>query len=170
MRSAKFKELFESEKIIVRGSSGLLRILAVYDDRRIYTSHKCTIIIKKSSLPKNHFQYLSIDKLELKYVIAILNSRLMDFYYENVYGGFIDVYPNNLKELPIPDCKKGVHNVFVDTVDKILNLRKEGESTECLEREIDVLVYKLYELTYEEVKIIDKDFWLSEEEYNAIKI
>jgi len=28
------------------------------------------------------------------------------------------------------------------------------------------MVYKLYELMYEEVKIIDKDFWLSEEEYN----
>jgi len=31
------------------------------------------------------------------------------------------------------------------------------------------LVYKLYELTYDEVKIIDKDFWLREEEYGKIK-
>jgi len=33
-----------------------------------------------------------------------------------------------------------------------------------------VLVYKLYELTYDEVKIIDKDFWLSEEEYKKVQI
>lgn len=36
-------------------------------------------------------------------------------------------------------------------------------------KKIDVLVYKLYELTYDEVKIIDKDFWLSKEEYEKIK-
>jgi beta-mannanase len=33
-----------------------------------------------------------------------------------------------------------------------------------------VLVYKLYELTYDEVKIIDKDFWLSEGEYEKVKV
>jgi hypothetical protein len=32
------------------------------------------------------------------------------------------------------------------------------------------LVYHLYELTYDEVKIIDKDFWLSEEEYKNYKL
>jgi hypothetical protein len=39
-----------------------------------------------------------------------------------------------------------------------------------MREQIDVLVYILYELTYEEVKIIDKDFWLSEEEYAKIKL
>lgn len=39
-----------------------------------------------------------------------------------------------------------------------------------MREQIDVLVYKLYELTYDEVKIIDKDFWLSEAEYEKIKI
>ncbi|HEY5463529.1 MAG TPA: hypothetical protein VIJ95_09770 [Hanamia sp.] len=47
-----------------------------------------------------------------------------------------------------------------------------------MKKEIDVLVYKLYslsqtcfgKLTYDEVKIIDKDFWLSEDEYGKIKI
>lgn len=31
-------------------------------------------------------------------------------------------------------------------------------------------MYKLYEFTNEEVKIIDKDFWLSEAEYEKVKI
>ena len=33
------------------------------------------------------------------------------------------------------------------------------------ENQIDQMVYKLYELTYEEVKIVDSDFWMGEEEY-----
>ena len=37
-------------------------------------------------------------------------------------------------------------------------------------RKIDNLVYKLYELTYQEVKIIDPEFALTEQEYTEIKI
>ena len=33
------------------------------------------------------------------------------------------------------------------------------------EKQIDIMVYKLYELTYDEVLTIDKDFALSQEEY-----
>ena len=50
-------------------------------------------------------------------------------------------------------------------VDEILKKKKANLDTTSLEKEIDVMVYKLYELTYDEVKIIDKDFWLSKEEY-----
>ena len=39
-----------------------------------------------------------------------------------------------------------------------------------LERQIDELVFKLYELTYEEVLVVCPEFWLSEEEYNLIEI
>ncbi len=42
--------------------------------------------------------------------------------------------------------------------------------TSELEKECDRLVYKLYQLTYEEVKIIDPEFVLTEPEYIAIKI
>ena len=35
---------------------------------------------------------------------------------------------------------------------------------------IDNLVYKLYQLTYDEVKVIDPEFELTEQEYTAIKI
>lgn len=45
-----------------------------------------------------------------------------------------------------------------------------GEDTSALEQEIDHLVYKLYDLTYEEIKVIDPEFALSKEEYEAIKL
>ncbi len=32
------------------------------------------------------------------------------------------------------------------------------------------MVYKLYELTYDEVKIVDSDFWMSKKEYNKVDI
>ena len=59
---------------------------------------------------------------------------------------------------------------FTDKVNQILALKLEGEDTKILEQQIDNLVYKLYELTYEEVKIIDPEFPLAEKEYQAITI
>jgi len=48
---------------------------------------------------------------------------------------------------------------------RILNLnpQKEGKDTTDLETPIDIMAYKLYGLTYDEVKIVDSDFWMSEE-------
>jgi len=42
----------------------------------------------------------------------------------------------------------------------------KGQDTTDLENRIDVMVYKLYDLTYEEVKTVDPEFWMSEEEYD----
>ena len=42
--------------------------------------------------------------------------------------------------------------------------------TSALEAEIDVLVYKLYDLSYEEVLVVDEGFAMSEEEYENLKI
>jgi adenine-specific DNA-methyltransferase len=56
--------------------------------------------------------------------------------------------------------------------EEILALSKHEISfnTTTLEKEIDVLVYKLYELTYDEIKVVDPDFWLSEEEYKNVRL
>jgi len=64
---------------------------------------------------------------------------------------------------PTDKEQKQIEKLF----DEILKKKKSKHDTTSLEKEIDVLVYKLYELTYDEVKIIDKDFWLSEDEYLA---
>ncbi|TXF85981.1 hypothetical protein FUA23_20180 [Neolewinella aurantiaca] len=39
--------------------------------------------------------------------------------------------------------------------------------TSALEAEIDVLVYRLYGLTWEKVKVVDPEFSMSEAEYDA---
>jgi len=50
-----------------------------------------------------------------------------------------------------------------------MNLKNKSNSY-LLKKAIDRLVYKLYQLTYDEVKIIDPEFTLTEQEYTAIKI
>jgi hypothetical protein len=100
MRSSKFKELFENEKIILRASSGSSNIIGTLDKRQIYTSHKNILIINYSSLPASR-KGNKDTTYSLSVLLAILNSKLMDYYYQHVYSGFIDVYPSSLKGLPI---------------------------------------------------------------------
>ncbi|MCC5943774.1 MAG: N-6 DNA methylase [Bernardetiaceae bacterium] len=102
MRSPKFKELFDSPKVIVRGNSGLIGLLATYDNEGLYTSHGAILIISKADLPVRHKQYKTKGRKDLKFLLSLLNSRLMQFYYKNTYGGFIVVYPSYVKALPIP--------------------------------------------------------------------
>ena len=75
-----------------------------------------------------------------------------------------------LHTIPVKQIPKREQKQIEQLVDEILKKKRANYDTNSLEKEIDVLVYKLYELTYDEVKIIDKDFWLSEEEYRNTKI
>jgi hypothetical protein len=81
-----------------------------------------------------------------------------------------EVKKQNVEKLLIKIADNKAQSVFIKNVDKILSLKSEGKDTTALEQQIDNLVYKLYELTYQEVKIIDPEFKLTESEYEEIKI
>jgi hypothetical protein len=56
-------------------------------------------------------------------------------------------------------------------VNQVIEIKRDDPTADSstLETQIDQLVYHLYGLTYEEVKVIDPDFGLSEEEYAGMK-
>lgn len=116
------------------------------------------------------------EDLDPRYILAWLNSKLFQYTFEcffeglKMQGGYLLYSSPNVSKMFIKKVAIKNQMLFIELVEKILSSKKENLDTTALENEIDVLVYKLYELTYEEVKIIDKDFWLSEEEYNVIKL
>lgn len=64
---------------------------------------------------------------------------------------------NYVKEFPIVQVDDDKQNQISKLVDDILFLKKENEEadTSKIERNIDHLVYKLYDLTQEEIKIVE---------------
>jgi hypothetical protein len=82
------------------------------------------------------------------------------------------IKPTILQELPIEISDKILVKKIEIKIDQILTAKKSNPKADTseLEKEIDNLVYKLYQLRYNEVKIIDPDFPLTEKEYEAIKI
>ena len=100
-------------------------------------------------------------EINLKYLLAILNSRLMEWFYKSTTvpkaGGFFIYKVMFLKDLPIKILSLSEQRPFVSLVEKILSEKNERPTADVstLEREIDQHVYKLYNLTPEEIKIID---------------
>jgi methylase of polypeptide subunit release factors len=154
--AATYKEEFSKEKVIWKRIGSQLRFS--YSDSEIYCLDSTCILTGE----------------KVKYLTALLNSKLCNYQlFETAPRtgmGDLIISVQALEPLlvyyPTDKEQKKIESI----VDEILKRKKANQDTTDLEREIDVLVYKLYELTYDEVKIIDKDFWLSEEEYAKVKM
>ena len=84
-------------------------------------------------------------------------------------GGRLQLKRQYVELIPIPKVDVQSRKRLTELSKNCISMQKKNQAPPTLEKEIDVLVYHLYELTYDEVKIIDKDFWLSEAEYQNYK-
>lgn len=110
------------------------------------------------------------EKIDLRFLLAVLNSKYASVLLTSVRAGVYHIYPEHIRNIPIPKIPEKKQKPFVELVDKVLGGKENGQDTTALEKQIDNLVYRFYELTYDEVKVIDPDFELSEQEYEAIKL
>jgi len=96
------------------------------------------------------------------YIVGLLNSTLMTYIYRLISmeegRTLAQVKPTIIKELPVPNLDKQQQQPIIDLVDKILDAKKENPeaNTSHWESEIDTLVYKLYNLTEEEIQIVEE--------------
>lgn len=112
--------------------------------------------------------YLTTNRFALQYVLAILNSHLASwFYYWFVYNRAVrtmhfDKY--YIGKLPIKDIDFKLQQPFISLVNQILAIAKDSDYLESpakqdkvkeYERQIDQMVYELYGLTEEEIKIVE---------------
>lgn len=103
----------------------------------------------------------------IKYLLGILNSKLMNWFYRFIgkpKGKIREYFNRPLSLIPIKKISLTQQQPFVAFVDKILSITKSGDylqdkfkqaKVKAIEAEIDQLVYKLYDLTPEEIKIVE---------------
>ena len=150
-------------KIIIKG---LTLLDACIDKEGIIIPGKSTLVIT-SDIAK-----------ELFFPLALVNSKFSIFYITEKYRGSsynqgINFNPEMINNLPIPSIKKDILSPFITLVTQILKAKEKDSNFDTidLENQIDILVYKLYDLTYEEVKVIDPNIEsiISKEEYETKK-
>jgi adenine-specific DNA-methyltransferase len=90
----------------------------------------------------------------------------------NLRGGDYHIYPEHLRNLPIPLVPKPIQQPVITLVDAIIAAKAAAPKidTAALERQIDSLVYRLYNLTYEEINVIEPDFPLTRAEYEGKRV
>lgn len=163
-----FSELFENEKLVgLRTLSDIKKLRFIYDDQNLYCNDSVVVLTLWHKFEKVGYQTikrlitkekLSISKnYSLKYLQSILNSRLVKFYVNELLYDGTHFYPNHMKQLPIKKIAETGQRIFIDLVDQILTLKKQNKDadTKNLESQIDQLVYKLYDLTPEEIEIVE---------------
>ena len=111
---------------------------------------------------------LNNDENEILFLLGILNSKLATFYHFNASpkatkGAFPKILVKDIQDYPLPEYKnnkgdiiavvKRIHSITKDE-DYLQNSQKQAK-VQSLEREIDQLVYKLYGLTGDDIKIVE---------------
>ena len=116
-------------------------------------------------------------KYAFEYILGLLNSKAVRFWHEKIFPEGLHIKIYQLKVIPIPKISLRQQQPIIDLVDSILAKKKANPvvDTSIEERKIDILVYHLYDLTYDEVKIVDEELtnpenpnYLSEEDYNKM--
>lgn len=158
------KAPFEKIKILIRQTSDVIR--ACIDENSFYNLNN----IYNLEILNNNFKY--------KYILGILNSKLMVYIYQSIVPEkgrlFAEIKKNNLDRLPIPNVdlfnkkQKEQHDKIIELVEHMIEIQKQIHSAktesdkqfcqkkaEIIDKQIDTLVYELYELTPEEIKIVE---------------
>ena len=91
------------------------------------------------------FRLIGLLLMHIYQVESVLDTRQQPFYFKQI---------SSVENLPIKKIEETDQQPFVALVDQILELKKEGKDTLSLENEIDEMVYRLYDLTDNEIAIV----------------
>jgi len=139
------KEIFNQPRIIfqlIRNISLKRRIVATYLDKKIYSDRNTGLIFLKPNI-----------QIELKFILGILNSKLINFLHSKTHNSTYISFPS-IEALPIVLGSNDFQKNIIALVDNILQKKINKESTEELENNIDELVMDLYGLNDGEKEII----------------
>ncbi|WP_187936155.1 Eco57I restriction-modification methylase domain-containing protein [Helicobacter pylori] len=144
-------DFWTNEKIVI---AGMTKVIEAY-----YTKTPLALGVGIYAI----YDFCGINPL---LILGVLNSSFMSWYArenfkdKHMSGGYLGLNKGNLEKLPMFELEKSnqpTADRIIALVDKILALKEKDPkaNTQKLEKEIDALVYQLYNLTDEEIKTIE---------------
>jgi len=163
LHRARTKEIFEiPEKLLVQRITGGKRPLIVtYDNEQFYNKESINNIILKKT------------KFDVKYILALMNSTLVSWYYSVKFTNesklTVNISKTFLSLLPIKNVSPEKQKNLIEMANKMILLNKEllkigkfsdrckklQEEIQKIDKEINQKVYELYGLTPEEINIVE---------------
>ncbi|WP_300699141.1 TaqI-like C-terminal specificity domain-containing protein [uncultured Bacteroides sp.] len=159
-RNPKF---FMGKRILIREITNP-SIFAALTDKELY--HDPAVIVVKDN-----------NIMAIEAVLGILNSKMATFFHFNhspkaTKGAFPKILVQDIKDFPIPDISERIQEIIIKKVNDIMrqNPLDSQSDVSVIEKDIDEIVYHLYDLTYDEVLIIDPQTPISREEYESFSL
>ena len=139
---------FNSKRILIREITNP-SIFAAYTEEEMYHDPSIIVISENKNMEEH-----------LLFLLGLLNSKLITFYHFNSSpksskGIFPKLLIDDIKRLPIIDADKETISKINKLVKSILNKKENNEDTNSIQKEIDNLVYELYNLSNEEIRLIE---------------
>ena len=168
MYSPRDPALFETKKIISQSMLSKMKLVATLDDSKYYVEQSLVCIIPHGIMTEK----VDLETLPLEFILGVINSKLENFYFStsvidySLGGGLIHATPGSQSKLVIPKVNGKQINSMVGLVKRMLFLNTQLVNTpqereafireiEATDKQIDSLVYELYGLTEEEIKIVE---------------
>jgi Alw26I/Eco31I/Esp3I family type II restriction m6 adenine DNA methyltransferase len=142
------------KRIITQGITGVderIRLKATYLDEGTYCAHSANYVL------------INDENINYQYLLALLNSSLLNWYFK-VFSTNSNVNSYEVNNLPFCKVHSTEGEFLVGLVNYILQITKDDDYLQDLtkqaqvkqcERQIDQIVYQLYGLTEDEIKIIE---------------
>lgn len=128
-----------SEKLIYRFIGN--KLIFAYDNNQFLTLNSANILIPR------------IPDLSIKYILAILNSSVLQYYFQMKYKT-LKILRSQLENLPIPLVDPKLQSRIIQKVDNLL-VCQDSAKWETVYRELDVMISALFGLTEEDYKFIE---------------
>lgn len=141
LRNCAYLESFDEEKIIYPETTQTTDVF-ILDNKKMYLDKTCFMIVGEN----------------LKFITSVLNSKLFIFYMQNKVrqvGKGYQISKIFAEKLPIKRVSKLIVEEYSSIIKLLLNKKQNSEDTIELENQIDQMVYELYELTEDEIKIVE---------------
>jgi type I restriction-modification system DNA methylase subunit len=141
-----------AKKILIRRiGGGATAIFATLDTDGYYTFASINNLLLKPNAPIGY-----------EFTLGLLNSTLLNWFYVEKFTNrselTVNISRTYLDQLPIAFPKPPEEKALVTLVKKILEAKREKSDadTKALERAIDAIVYRLYDLTPEEIAVVEQ--------------
>lgn len=146
--------LYSDKRIVMQGITG------VNEKTRL----KMSLCTKSYCANSVNYCVFNPNEVSIPYALALLNSKLLNFIFK-LQSTNSNVNGYEVNNLPIAISSN--KTVYEDLVSNVLTCRRSNNSIMALnlEQQIDLLVYRLYGLTYDEVLIVDPDTPITREEF-----
>jgi Alw26I/Eco31I/Esp3I family type II restriction m6 adenine DNA methyltransferase len=139
-------DMVNGERIVMQGITG------VNEKTRIKA------MLVRGAYCANSLNFLTLKKtVNKKYLLALLNSKLLNFIFIK-FNTNSNVNGYEINNLPIVEAAKETEKKLASLAGKVIAGKKKNppENTLPYEQEIDDIVYSLYQLSPEEIAIVDR--------------